>query len=68
MVTSLPRIELTKEPALTEIGAAPAITGFHHFAIGLHHHDVNPGQLIHERQTGLDHISFSVAELLHMPS
>ena len=110
MVTSLPPIELTKEPALTEIGAAPAITGFHHFsptvsdveasaqwyervfgmgrvpvsfphygaedagyavllmdprsgiAIGLHHHDANPGQPFHERQTGLDHISFSVAE------
>ena len=53
---------------MTEIGAAPAITGVHHFAIGLHHHDANPGQLIHESQTGLDDISFSVAELFHMPS
>jgi catechol 2,3-dioxygenase-like lactoylglutathione lyase family enzyme len=31
-------------------------------AIGLHHHDANPGQLFHESQTGLDHISFGVAE------
>ena len=53
---------------MTEIGAAPAITGVDHFAIGLHHHDANPGQLIHESQTGLDDISFSVAELFHMPS
>jgi hypothetical protein len=29
MVTSPPRMELTKEPALTEIGTAPAVTGFH---------------------------------------
>ena len=95
MVTIPPRMALamlTKEPALTEIGTAPAVTGFHHFsptvsdveasarwyervlgmnrvpvtfphygaeaegyavllmdprsgiAIGLHHHDANPGQ------------------------
>jgi catechol 2,3-dioxygenase-like lactoylglutathione lyase family enzyme len=31
-------------------------------AIGLHHHDANPGQLFHESQTGLDHISFGVAD------
>ena len=100
---------LTKESALTEIAAAPAVTGFHHFsptvsdveasaqwyervfqmnrvpvpfphygseasgfavllmdprsgiAIGLHHHDANPGQPFQESRTGLDHISFGVA-------
>ena len=31
-------------------------------AIGLHHHEANPGQPFHESQTGLDHISFSVAD------
>jgi glyoxylase I family protein len=31
-------------------------------AIGLHHHDANPGQPFRESQTGLDHISFSVGE------
>jgi glyoxylase I family protein len=30
--------------------------------IGLHHHDANPGQAFHESQTGLDHISFGVAD------
>ena len=30
-------------------------------AIGLHHHDANPGQLFEECRTGLDHISFGVA-------
>ncbi len=30
--------------------------------IGLHHHDDNPGQPFRENCTGLDHISFSVAE------
>ena len=30
-------------------------------AIGLHHHQANPGQPFDERQTGLDHISFGVA-------
>jgi glyoxylase I family protein len=101
---------LTKEPALTEIGPAPAVTGIHHFsptvsdveasarwyqrvfgmdrvpvpfphygaeqdgyavllmdprsgiAIGLHHHNANPGQPFRENQTGLDHISFGVAD------
>ncbi len=113
MVTNAPRVQmamLTKETALTEIGPAPAVTGFHHFsptvsdveasarwyervfgmsrvplsfphygaekhgyavllmdprsgiAIGLHHHDANPGQAFHESRTGLDHISFGVAE------
>lgn len=95
---------------MTEIGTAPAVTGFHHFSptvsdaeasaqwyervfgmsrvpvsfphygaedggyavvlmeprsgmvIGLHHHDANPGQDFHESRTGLDHISFGVAE------
>lgn len=106
----MPLAMLTKEPALTEIGAAPAVTGFHHFsptvsdveasarwyervlgmnrvpvtfphygaeaegyavllmdprsgiAIGLHHHDANPGQPFQESRTGLDHIAFGVAE------
>jgi catechol 2,3-dioxygenase-like lactoylglutathione lyase family enzyme len=31
-------------------------------AIGLHHHDANPGQLFDECRTGLDHISFGVAD------
>jgi glyoxylase I family protein len=31
-------------------------------AIGLHHHDANPGEPFHESRTGLDHISFGVAE------
>jgi glyoxylase I family protein len=31
-------------------------------AIGLHHHDANPGQPFDESRTGLDHISFGVAE------
>jgi glyoxylase I family protein len=31
-------------------------------AIGLHHHNANPGQDFHESRTGLDHISFGVAE------
>jgi glyoxylase I family protein len=113
MVTIPPRMALamlTKEPALTEIGPAPAVTGFHHFsptvsdveasarwyervlgmnrvpvtfphhgaeaegyavllmdprsgiAIGLHHHDANPGQPFQESRTGLDHIAFGVAE------
>ena len=31
-------------------------------AIGLHHHQANPGQPFHESRTGLDHISFGVAE------
>jgi glyoxylase I family protein len=100
----------TKESALTEIAAAPAVTGFHHVAptvsdveasaqwygrvfqmnripvsfphhgaeeggyavvlmeprsgaaIGLHHHEANPGQPFHESRTGLDHISFGVAD------
>ena len=30
--------------------------------IGLHHHEANPGQPFHESRTGLDHISFGVAE------
>jgi glyoxylase I family protein len=30
-------------------------------AIGLHHHEANPGQPFHESRTGLDHISFGVA-------
>jgi glyoxylase I family protein len=101
---------MAKEPALTGIDTAPAVTGFHHFsptvsdveasaqwyervfrmnrvpvqfphygseesgyavllmdprsgiAIGLHHHDANPGQPFHESQTGLDHIAFGVAQ------
>jgi glyoxylase I family protein len=35
-------------------------------AIGLHHHEVNPGQPFHESRTGLDHISFGVAERDHL--
>jgi glyoxylase I family protein len=31
-------------------------------AIGLHHHEANPGQPFWESQTGLDHISFGVAD------
>jgi glyoxylase I family protein len=31
-------------------------------AIGLHHHEGNPGQLFDEVRTGLDHISFGVAD------
>ena len=31
-------------------------------AIGLHHHEANPGQLFDESRTGLDHISFGVAD------
>src|SRR5580692_8634918 len=31
-------------------------------AIGLHHHNANPGQPFHESRTGLDHISFGVAQ------
>jgi glyoxylase I family protein len=31
-------------------------------AIGLHHHEANPGQPYHESKTGLDHISFGVAD------
>ena len=30
-------------------------------AIGLHHHDGNPGQAFDESHTGLDHMSFGVA-------
>ena len=30
--------------------------------IGLHHHEANPGQPFHESKTGLDHISFGVAD------
>ena len=95
---------------MTEITAAPAITGFHHFsptvsdvetsaqwykrvfgmnrvplqfphyraeeggyavllidprtgiAIGLHHHEANPGLPFQESRTGLDHMSFGVAD------
>jgi glyoxylase I family protein len=31
-------------------------------AIGLHHHENNPGLSFRESQTGLDHISFGVAD------
>jgi glyoxylase I family protein len=31
-------------------------------ALGLHHHDTNPGQPFDERRTGLDHMSFAVAD------
>ncbi len=31
-------------------------------AIGLHHHQANPGQPFQESRTGLDHISFGVAD------
>lgn len=31
-------------------------------ALGLHHHDANPGQPFDQRRTGLDHMSFAVAE------
>jgi glyoxylase I family protein len=31
-------------------------------AIGLHHHEANPGQPFHESRTGLDHISFGVGD------
>ena len=31
-------------------------------AIGLHHHEDNPGLPFRESQTGLDHISFGVAD------
>jgi glyoxylase I family protein len=31
-------------------------------AIGLHHHEANPGQTFDEIRTGLDHISFGVAD------
>ncbi len=31
-------------------------------AIGLHHHEANPGQPFQENRTGLDHISFGVAD------
>jgi glyoxylase I family protein len=30
--------------------------------IGLHHHDANLGEAFHESRTGLDHISFGVAD------
>ena len=30
--------------------------------IGLHHHDANPGEPFTESRTGLDHISFGVAD------
>jgi catechol 2,3-dioxygenase-like lactoylglutathione lyase family enzyme len=30
--------------------------------LGLHHHDANPGQSFDERRTGLDHMSFAVAD------
>jgi glyoxylase I family protein len=97
------------ESALPEIAAAPAVTGFDHFAptvsdveasarwyervfgmsrvparfphhgaeeggyavilmeprsgiaVGLHHHDANPGQPFQECRTGLDHMAFRVA-------
>jgi glyoxylase I family protein len=31
-------------------------------AIGLHHREANPGEPFHESETGLDHISFGVAD------
>ena len=31
-------------------------------AIGLHHHESNPGQAFDESRTGLDHISFGVSD------
>ncbi|WP_075301845.1 MULTISPECIES: VOC family protein [unclassified Pseudonocardia] len=31
------------------------------FAVGLHHHEANPGETYHESHTGLDHIAFGVA-------
>ena len=31
------------------------------FVIGLHHHEANPGDTFHERNTGLDHIAFAVS-------
>jgi hypothetical protein len=31
-------------------------------ALGLHHHETNPGQPFDERLTGLDHMSFAVAK------
>jgi glyoxylase I family protein len=31
-------------------------------AIGLHHHDANAGEQFQENRTGLDHMSFSVAD------
>ena len=31
-------------------------------AIGLHHHDANPGAAFAESRTGLDHIAFNVAD------
>lgn len=30
-------------------------------AIGLHHHEANPGETYHESRTGLDHIALGVA-------
>jgi hypothetical protein len=44
-------------------------------AIGLHHHEANPGQPFQESRTGLDHISVLIfrdpdniqLELFHMP-
>lgn len=30
--------------------------------MGLHHHQANPGEPFHESRTGLDHISFGVAD------
>lgn len=30
-------------------------------AIGLHHHEANPGEPYHESRTGLDHIAFGVS-------
>jgi len=110
VVSYVPGVQQTKEPASTETTAVPAVTGFHHFsatvsdteasarwyervfgmnrlpltfphygdeeggyavllidprsgaAIGLDHHEANPGQPFHESQTGLDHISFGVAD------
>ncbi|GAA2568048.1 VOC family protein [Pseudonocardia hydrocarbonoxydans] len=31
-------------------------------AIGLHHHEANPGERFDERRTGFDHVAFQVAD------
>jgi hypothetical protein len=57
-----PPAALTKEPAVTETSTAPAVTGFHHFSPTVSDVEASAGQPFRENCTGLDHISFRVAE------
>ena len=54
VVSQIPGVQQTKEPALTETTAVPAVTGFHHFSATVS--DVEASAQWYERVFGMNRV------------